>query len=186
MSPTPSRQTPEVTVDEGGLHTQNLPHIRHPLIPDLLEVTGLSYYWGTLSQRKAEALLHDSPDGSFLLRNSSQDGCAFSVTFRRRGLTRHARVQYCNEHYSFHWGCFRAPSVPILLDYYSDPTLCTYFEPLLTRPWIRNFPLTLQELCRATINMYVMYESIQKMPLPRAMKEYLWECHYKEKPLETN
>ncbi|XP_075464347.1 suppressor of cytokine signaling 4-like [Ascaphus truei] len=171
--------------DEEEYVTCMLFHFMHPLVPDLLAVTRMPCYWGALDQHQAELLLQGCPDGSFLLRNSSQDGCAFSVTFRRRGRSRHARVQYRDQCFSFHWGSFRAPSVRSLLEHYNDPTSCTFFEPLLSQPRIRNFPLSLQELCRASLNTCITYEGIGQLPLPRAMKEYLWECHYKETLLKS-
>ncbi|XP_053330138.1 suppressor of cytokine signaling 4-like [Spea bombifrons] len=152
---------------------------RCPLVPDLAGVTKLPYYWGDLDRHQAEALLQGSADGTFLLRNSALDGCSFAVTFRRLGLSLHIRVQHRDGHFSFHRGGFRAASVPDLLQHYNDPKFCTFFEPLLSRPHIRNAPLSLQELCRAALNGSLTYDGIEDLPLPRAMRSYLRRCHYK-------
>ncbi|KAM4641509.1 suppressor of cytokine signaling 4-like [Discoglossus pictus] len=185
MSPPASSRSNEKDVSDEESYTCVQNYNKRPLVQDLLGVTRLSCYLGALTQRQAEVLLHGCPDGTFFLRNSSQNGCAFSVTFRRRGRTRHARIQYRNQHFSFHWGSYQALSVRSLLEYYRDPNMCMFFEPLLSRPQTRNFPLGLQELCRATINAHITYEDIREMPLPQSMKEYLWDCHYKETPTET-
>ncbi|XP_069798712.1 suppressor of cytokine signaling 4-like [Dendropsophus ebraccatus] len=166
--------------EEDGFYTCFKIHFKCPTIPDLLAATSLPYYWGALNKYQADILLLGRPDGTFLLRNSSQDGCAFAVTFRRRGRTRHARVQYRGQHFSFHWGSFHSPSIRHLLEHYNDPRSCTFFEPLLSMPLNRTNPLSLQELCRATINAAIPHERIGQLPIPKAMKEYLWEYHYTE------
>ncbi|KAM3912450.1 suppressor of cytokine signaling 4-like [Leptodactylus fuscus] len=180
MSPPAAIQHEEKAGEEVDFYTSVENNVKCPTIPDLQGANGLPYYWGALNKYQADILLLGQPDGTFLLRNSSQEGCAFAVTFRRRGRTRHARVQYRGQHFSFHWGSFHSPSIRHLLEHYNDPRSCTFFEPLLSIPLNRNNPLSLQELCRATVNAVMPYEGIGQLPIPRAMKEYLWEYHYTE------
>lgn len=180
MSPPAAIQHGEKDGEDDGFYTCVENHVKCPTIHELLTATHLPYYWGALNKYQADILLLGRPDGTFLLRNSSQDGCAFAVTFRRRGRTRHARVQYRGQHFSFHWGSFHSPSIHLLLEHYNDPRSCTFFEPLLSMPLNRTNPISLQELCRATINALLPHERIKQLPIPRAMKEYLWEYHYSE------
>ena len=64
--------------DELGAVT--LPHIRahttvdylHYLVPGLASITNCGFYWGVMDRYEAEALLDDKPEGTFLLRDSSQ------------------------------------------------------------------------------------------------------------------
>ncbi|KAM4019949.1 suppressor of cytokine signaling 4-like isoform 1-T4 [Anomaloglossus baeobatrachus] len=180
MSPPAAIQDGEKTVEDEGFYTCIEIHFRCPTIPELLAATSLPYYWGALNKHQADILLLGRTDGTFLLRNSSQDGCAFAVTFRRRGRTRHARVQYRGQHFSFHWGSFHSASIRHLLEHYNDPRSCTFFEPLLSVPLNRTNPISLQELCRASINALIPNERIERLPVPKAMKDYLWEYHYAE------
>ncbi|XP_056397283.1 suppressor of cytokine signaling 4-like [Hyla sarda] len=181
MAPPAAIQHEEKDGENEDFYTCVQIHFMGPAtIPELWTATTLPYYWGALNKYQADILLLGHPDGTFLLRNSSQDGCAFAVTFRRQGRTRHARVQYRGQHFSFHWGSFHSPSVRHLLEHYNDPRCCTFFEPLLSRPLNRSDPLSLQELCRATVNAVIPAVRIGQLPIPKAMKEYLGEYHYTE------
>ncbi|KAM9323926.1 suppressor of cytokine signaling 4-like [Gastrophryne carolinensis] len=180
MSPPASGQYGEKEEVQDSFYTSITFCHRSSPIEDLWKVTRLPCYWGDLDKHQAELLLQGQPNGTFLLRNSSQEGCAFAVTFRRRGRTRHARVQYRDRYFSFPWGSFHSSTIAHLLEHYNDPKCCTFFEPLLAFPLSRPTALTLQELCRATVNSAIAYETISQLPLPRAMKEYLLDYHYKE------
>ncbi|XP_072286927.1 suppressor of cytokine signaling 4-like [Pyxicephalus adspersus] len=180
MSPPASDQYENKHEDEDDYYPCSVLPRRCSLIADLWEVTRLPCYWGGINKYQADILLLGHSDGTFLLRNSSQEGCAFAVTFRRRGRTRHARVQYREKYFSFPWGSFHSPTIANLLKQYNDPKTCTFFEPLLAKPLKRTSALSLQELCRATINAAIPYNTISQLPLPKAMKEYLLDYHYKE------
>lgn len=182
MSPPASDQYLEKHEDDEDIYPCPVLPIRCPPIADLWEVTRLACYWGNLDKHQAEMLLLGHSDGTFLLRNSSQEGCAFAVTFRRRGRTRHARVQYREKYFSFPWGSFHSPTIANLLKQYNDPKTCTFFEPLLATPLNRTTALSLQELCRAAVNAAITYNTISQLPLPKTMKEYLLDYHYKEIP----
>ena len=44
----------------------------HYLVPGLTKVTSCGFYWGVMDRYAAEALLENKPEGTFLLRDSSQ------------------------------------------------------------------------------------------------------------------
>ncbi|XP_061406059.1 suppressor of cytokine signaling 5-like [Lethenteron reissneri] len=164
------------------VHTQ-IDYI-HCLVPDLVEITNSSFYWGVMDRYQAEALLENRPEGTFLLRDSAQEDYLFSVSFRRYGRSLHARVEQWNHNFSFdaHDPCvFYAPAVTTLLRHYKDPSACMFFEPLLATSLPRTFPFGLQRLCRAVICSRVTYDSTEALPIPQALKEYLREYHYKQK-----
>uniref|UniRef100_A0A8D0GVZ1 Suppressor of cytokine signaling 5 n=1 Tax=Sphenodon punctatus TaxID=8508 RepID=A0A8D0GVZ1_SPHPU len=164
------------------VHTQ-IDYI-HCLVPDLLQLTQLPCYWGVMDRYEAEALLEGKPEGTFLLRDSAQEDYLFSVSFRRYGRSLHARIEQWNHNFSFDVhdpSVFHAPTVTGLLEHYKDPSVCMFFEPLLSNPFNRTFPFGLQHLCRAVVTCCTSYDGIGLLPIPSTLKEYLKEYHYKQR-----
>lgn len=56
-----------------------------------------------------------------------------------------------------------------------------FFEPALTLPLNRKFVYSLQQLCRATIVSHTSYDGINEICLPRKLKSYLKEYHYRQR-----
>lgn len=52
------------------------------------------WYWGPLGWENAEAKLEDKPDGSFLVRDSSDDRYILSLSFRSQNVTHHTRIEH--------------------------------------------------------------------------------------------
>lgn len=156
----------------------------HCLVPDLLQITSCSFYWGKMDRYEAEKLLEGRPEGTFLLRDSAQEEYLFSVSFRKYGRSLHARIEQWNHHFSFDShdpGVFASPTVCGLIEHYKDPSCCMFFEPMLTIPLHRNFPFPLQHLCRAVVCSKATYDGINQLHLPKALKGYLKEYHYKQR-----
>ncbi|KAJ8947586.1 hypothetical protein NQ318_010098 [Aromia moschata] len=86
-----------------GCHTQV--DFIHCLVPDLLNITNCSFYWGETAEKwiatEAERLLDGKPEGTFLLRDSAQEEFLFSVSFRKYGRSLHARIEQWNHKFSF-------------------------------------------------------------------------------------
>ncbi|KAK5868801.1 hypothetical protein PBY51_009778 [Eleginops maclovinus] len=172
------------------IHTQ-IDYI-HCLVPDLLQITNLPCYWGVMDRYEAETLLEGKPEGTFLLRDSAQEGYLFSVSFRRYGRSLHARIEQWNHNFSFDVhdpSVFHAPTVTGLLEHYKDPNSCMFFEPLLSNPIHRTQPFTLQQICRAVTSSCTTYDGINMLPIPNALKKHLKEYHYKQRvrvrPMDT-
>uniref|UniRef100_H3BZJ3 Suppressor of cytokine signaling 9 n=1 Tax=Tetraodon nigroviridis TaxID=99883 RepID=H3BZJ3_TETNG len=164
------------------IHTQ-IDYI-HCLVPDLLQITSLPYYWGVMDRYEAETLLEGKPEGTFLLRDSAQEDYLFSVSFRRYGRSLHARIEQWNHNFSFDVhdpSVFHAPTVTGLLEHYKDPNSCMFFEPLLSNPIHRKQPFCLQHICRAVISSCTTYDGINVLPIPNALKKHLKEYHYKQR-----
>ena len=58
------------------------------------EVKDHGWYWGPLSGEAAEKILSNEPDGSFLVRDSSDDHYIFSLSFKLNGGVRHVRIEH--------------------------------------------------------------------------------------------
>ncbi|XP_022093145.1 suppressor of cytokine signaling 5-like [Acanthaster planci] len=174
--------TPEGNYIPRTVHTQI--DYMHCLVPDQKSIIGSSFYWGKIDRFEADQLLENKPEGTFLLRDSAHDEFVFSVSFRRYGRTLHARIEQWKHKFSFDAhdpGVYSSDTISGLLKHYKDPTFCMFFEPMLTIPLPRPNPPSLQELARATICSYTTYDGIAHLALPRTLKEYAREYHYKQR-----
>lgn len=61
-------------------------------------------YWGPISGTVAERLLLNEPDGSFLVRDSSDEHYIFSLSFKLSGEVRHVRIEHHSGNFSFGFG----------------------------------------------------------------------------------
>jgi len=180
----------KITAEElANMAVSSRPHTQvdyvHHLVPDLVQITGCSFYWGKMDRYEAEALLEGRPEGSFLLRDSAQDEYLFSVSFRRYGRSLHARIEEQNHKFSFDChdpGVFMSANIPSLMEHYKDPASCMFFEPMLCQAVNRKSPFSLQFLARATIcDTLKSYSTVDQLELPKSLKAYLKEYHYRHK-----
>lgn len=58
-------------------------------------------YWGPISGVVAERLLQNESDGSFLVRDSSDEHYIFSLSFKLSGEVRHVRIEHHGGNFSF-------------------------------------------------------------------------------------
>ena len=154
------------------------------LIPGQRDIMNCTFYWGKIDRYEAEALLADKPEGSFLLRDSAQDDFVFSVSFRRYSRSLHARIEEEGHMFSFDShdpGVHASHSVRGLLEHYKDPLSCMFFEPMLLFPVVRKSCFSLQSLARASICDNITYSGVTQLPLPKVLKQYLREYHYRHK-----
>nr|CAG4634997.1 EOG090X0BEM [Alona affinis] len=184
----PHSSAVELEVDAHGTEFLRQAHTQvdylHCLVPDLLHITKCSFYWGKMDRYEAERLLENRPDGTFLLRDSAQEEYLFSVSFRRYNRSLHARIEQWNHRFSFDShdpGVYSSPTILGLIDHYKNPELCMFFEPTLTLPLHRSAPFTLQHLSRAVICSNTTYDGVNALNLPKTLKMYLKEYHYKQR-----
>ncbi|XP_053682629.1 uncharacterized protein LOC128733061 isoform X2 [Sabethes cyaneus] len=78
---------------------QTIMPLRHDRDSHVMEFTAsidkvkeCGWYWGPISSEGAEKILSNEPDGSFLVRDSSDDHYIFSLTFKLNGSVRHVRI----------------------------------------------------------------------------------------------
>ncbi|NWZ87426.1 SOCS7 protein, partial [Poecile atricapillus] len=166
------------------------PHLQCPLArPDpssfaasLRELEKCGWYWGPMNWEDAEMKLKGKPDGSFLVRDSSDPRYILSLSFRSQGITHHTRM----EHYrgprewdfpgfqvnlgmgmgfsrALEWdfsrsqgmGFSRIPGLP--------PTPVQLLYPVSRFSNVKS----LQHLCRFRIRQLVRIDHIPELPLPK-------------------
>ncbi|XP_030624749.1 suppressor of cytokine signaling 6 [Chanos chanos] len=170
------------------------PMVVTSLTEELKKLAKQGWYWGPITRWEAEEKLLNLPDGSFLVRDSSDDRYLLSLSFRSQGKTLHTRIEHSNGRFSF----YEQPdveghtSIVDLIEHsmkdsengafcYSRsrlPGSATY-PVRLTNPVSRFMQVrSLQYLCRFVIRQYTRIDLIQKLPLPNKMKDYLQEKHY--------
>ncbi|XP_036377683.1 suppressor of cytokine signaling 6 [Megalops cyprinoides] len=170
------------------------PMVVTSLTEELKKLAKQGWYWGPITRWEAEEKLVNLPNGSFLVRDSSDDRYLLSLSFRSQGKTLHTRIEHSNGRFSF----YEQPdveghiSIVDLIEHsikdsengafcYSRsrlPGSATY-PVRLTNPVSRFMQVrSLQYLCRFVIRQYTRIDLIQKLPLPNKMKDYLQEKHY--------
>ncbi|XP_028659239.1 suppressor of cytokine signaling 6 [Erpetoichthys calabaricus] len=170
------------------------PMVVTSLTEELKKLAKQGWYWGPITRWEAEEKLANLPDGSFLVRDSSDDRYLLSLSFRSQAKTLHTRIEHSNGRFSF----YEQPdveghiSIVDLIEHsikdsengafcYSRsrlPGSATY-PVRLTNPVSRFMQVrSLQYLCRFVIRQYTRIDLIQKLPLPNKMKDYLQEKHY--------
>ena len=158
----------------------------HCLVPDQRGIMNLTFYWGNIDRCEADKILHNKPEGTFLLRDSSQEKILFSVSYRRYGFTLHARIQQWKHKFSFvpyyyyyNTRYYSCDTISGLLGHYNTDYM--WFEPMLTIPFPRTNPPSLQQLTRSVICTQTTYDDTNILELPRFMKDYLQEYHYTQR-----
>uniref|UniRef100_A0A8C5GN61 Suppressor of cytokine signaling 7 n=1 Tax=Gouania willdenowi TaxID=441366 RepID=A0A8C5GN61_GOUWI len=162
----------------------------------LRELEKCGWYWGPMNWEDAEMKLKGKPDGSFLVRDSSDPRYILSLSFRSQGVTHHTRM----EHYrgTFSLWCHpkfedRCHSVVEFIEraiMHSKNGKFLYFlrsrvPGLPPTPVQLLYPVSrfsnvksLQHLCRFCIRQIVRIDHIQELPLPRPLISYLCKFYY--------
>ncbi|KAJ9584452.1 hypothetical protein L9F63_021206 [Diploptera punctata] len=157
------------------------------------KVKDYGWYWGPISGEAAEKILSNEPDGSFIVRDSSDDHYIFSLTFKLNGCIRHVRIEHDQGNFSF-GSCTKFKSHTIV-DFIENAVEHSrsgrYLFFLHRRPVLGPMRVqllhpvsrfkqvqSLQHMCRFVILKLVRRDLIPTLPLPRRLIDYLNTPHY--------
>jgi len=143
---------------------------------------------------EAEEKLAGQEDGTFLVRDSSDDHYLLSLSFRSYGRTLHTRIEHCQGSFSLYSqsGSDGYQSIVELIERSIDDSktgvFCysraralgsPSFPVRLTRAVSRFTQVrSLQYLCRFLIRQHTRVDHIQQLPLPTSIKGWLEERPY--------
>ncbi|XP_041481206.1 uncharacterized protein LOC121428560 isoform X1 [Lytechinus variegatus] len=161
----------------------------------LRRISECGWYWGPMSWDDAEMRLENTPDGSFLVRDSSDDRHILSLTFRVQGSTHHTRIEHHNGKFSFwsqpttHGSSSIVEFIEEAMRHSRNGRFLYFLRPrwpgLPPVPLQLLYPISrfqkarsLQHMCRFVIRRHVRLDHIDALPLPRRLKEYLREGQY--------
>jgi len=146
------------------------------------------WYWGPLSGEAAERILSGEPDGSFVVRDSSDQHYIFSLTFKLNGFVRHVRIEHDQGNFSF--GSFTRFKSTTIVDFIENAVEHSrsgrYLFFLHRRPVLGPMRVqllhpvsrfkrvqSLQHLCRYVIVKVVRKDHLDQLPVPSRIKSYL-------------
>ncbi|XP_075548219.1 uncharacterized protein LOC142582411 [Dermacentor variabilis] len=157
------------------------------------KVKDCGWYWGPISGETAERLLAHEPDGSFVVRDSSDEHYIFSLTFKLNGFVRHVRIEHDQGNFSF--GCLQKFHSNTIVDFIENAVEHSrsgrYLFFLHRRPVLGPMRVqllhpvsrfkqvqSLQHLCRFSILKSIRRDFVDALPLPARLKAYLNTPHY--------
>ncbi|KAG5672538.1 hypothetical protein PVAND_002660 [Polypedilum vanderplanki] len=170
------------------------------------KVRECGWYWGPLTSEAAEKILSNEPDGSFIVRDSSDLNYIFSLTVKLNGCIRHVRIEQ-------EQGTFSFGSCAQIKCSYKSRTIKEFIEnavehsrsgrylfflhrrpehgPMrvqLLNPVSRfRHVQSLQHMCRFVILKAVQRKDlIETLPLPRRLLDYLQNKNFLSELVESD
>ena len=192
------RATRSVCVDGSDMYELVEHRMRgsNPLMLGLRNVARYGWYWGPVTRVEAEEKLQGADDGTFLVRDSSDERYLLSLSFRSQNKTLHTRIEYSNGFFSF----YSFPdsdsegyrSVVDLIEWSMHHSQAGVFcfsrgkamgspaVPVrLLKPLSRfNQVRSLQHYCRFVIRQSIRFDCIRQLPLPRHVHGYLEQSQF--------
>jgi len=163
------------------------------------KVKDRGWYWGPLSGEAAERILSAEPDGSFVVRDSSDHHYIFSLTFKLNGFVRHVRIEHDQGNFSF--GSFTKFKSNTIVEFIENAVEHSrsgrYLFFLHRRPVLGPMRVqllhpvsrfkrvqSLQHLCRYVIVKHVRKDHLDDLPVPNKIKLYLNTPFYYSEQVE--
>lgn len=148
----------------------------------------MGWYYGNITVQEAELLLHEQPNGAFLIRDtndSPKHSELYTITFKTNNRCGSIRVDYAKGYFTL---SLQDPGLPLfrtMMDLvgYCYTRSVTHHKPVcvltghhssrdvflfLTKPVSRfNLVHSLQHCCRAAVHSYLTLDKISQLDLPR-------------------
>ncbi|KAF4520407.1 hypothetical protein B566_EDAN003975 [Ephemera danica] len=185
VPPSLGEEVPLLGDDGNAGLTEPVEELSMDFASSIEKVKDYGWYWGPISGETAEKILSSEPDGSFIVRDSSDQHYIFSLTFRLNGCVRHVRIEHDQGNFSF-GSCTKFKSHTIV-DFIENAVEHSrsgrYLFFLHRRPVLG--PMRVQLL--HPVSRFKQVQSLQHMcrrdlistlPLPRRVIDYLSTPHY--------
>uniref|UniRef100_UPI003AAF8553 suppressor of cytokine signaling 1b n=1 Tax=Centroberyx gerrardi TaxID=166262 RepID=UPI003AAF8553 len=139
-----------------------------------LQLQHSGFYWGPMTMETAHEILTDSPQGTFLVRDSGQPDVFFTLSYQGDDGPTSVRVLLNKKLlFSLHGSHKTFVSLFVLLSFYTGSS-CK-----LTLPYRRQRPELLMQMCRRAVMRQYGADSIQTLPgLNAEVKDYLHAYPY--------
>jgi len=171
-------------------------------IPSTIKtVKNCDWYWGPICGDAAEQVLQQESDGSFLVRDSSDDRHLFSLTFKLNGSVRHVRIERDQGNFSFgSFTRFKSHTIVDFVENAVEHSRSGRYLFFLNRR-LPNGPMrvqllypvsrvkkvqSLQHMCRFVILKLVPRDHVDQLPVPKRIKDYLKTPNYYSENIEEN
>lgn len=138
----------------------------------LLEACG--FYWGPLSVTAAHEKLRGEPVGTFLLRDSRQKNCFFTVSVKTASGPTSIRVIFQGGHFHLDGSKESFDCLFKLLEHYVGSP-----RKVLVTPLHKERVRSLQDLCRKSILVAFGRDNLSQIPLNPVLKDYLESFPFK-------
>ncbi|XP_002197311.2 suppressor of cytokine signaling 1 [Taeniopygia guttata] len=132
----------------------------------LLDACG--FYWGPLTVSAAHEKLKSEPEGTFLIRDSTQKNCFFAISVKTATGPTSIRINFQTGRFSLDGSKENFDCLFKLLEHYLSSPRKVLVAPLRK---VRVQPL--QELCRKSIVKTFGRENLNQIPLNPVLKDYL-------------
>uniref|UniRef100_A0A2C9JEZ5 SH2 domain-containing protein n=1 Tax=Biomphalaria glabrata TaxID=6526 RepID=A0A2C9JEZ5_BIOGL len=190
----PDVRSSELTSMRGAEDPKPL-HEREDFLESMEQLQLQPWYWGPISYEQAALILKDKEDGSFLVRDSSDQKYLLSLSFKSLGEVHHTRIEHAKGLFSF-WSQPESHGKARICEFIEksiqnskDGRFLYFLRPSargtpplpirLLSPVSRNFRVaTLKHLSRFVVRQTVRNDHLDRLPVPEKVKRYLRNKQY--------
>ena len=148
-------------------------NIEKHLIPYMKDIFACPYFWGEIEDIKAEEILREKPNGSFLLHKSKNLDYLLRVSYKDSRFISHDHI--CKLDASNDPGAAADHQINLKDLLTNSLKESCDVEEALRIPVHRKNPFSLQNLTRAVIADSTNFQDVNKLKLPKKLQEFVQE-----------